>query len=132
MQFKSMIVALVVVSESEIVKVFPDYEATWEMSTPYKFKEILYSFGLDVSLPYRRQDGLLHRNRLNEVTLCSRWVGESRLDPEWINSGYASKEAIDKFKNSRMLDDIYRMRGETEDMQERMESRDKYYEPELE
>jgi len=120
------VVALRIISESEIAKVIPNWSAEFETENPTKFKILLSGLGVDVTLPYLRQDGLTHRNMLNEVVLCSRWVGQERLDEEWINSGYASQEAIDKASGSRMVESVYRARGLTEDMQAILESRDKY------
>lgn len=122
----SMIVAQVIISESELVKVLPNYSATFETENPSDFADILWQLGMDTSLPYYRQDAIRHRNRLNEVVICSRWVGESRQDEPWITSGYASKEAIDKYSGSKILEDLYRERSATVDTQEYLESRDKY------
>ena len=119
------IVALCIISESEIIKVIPDYSSDFE-NKETSFKLFLYSLGMDVSKPYKRQDGLQHRNRFNEIVVCSRWVGEERIDSEWINSGYASKEALDKASGSRILEDIYRSKYLTEDAQALLEARDKY------
>ena len=124
----SSIVALVYISESELIKAMPDYSATWEEEYPYKMKEILHDLGLNVEQPFIRQDAIQHRNRFGEVVVCSRWVGNERHDLEWIQSGYASREALDRAKNSRLLDDSYRMRGMTVDIQDMLEKRDQYYE----
>lgn len=122
----SMIVAQVIISESELVLIVPDYTAQYELDNPAKFRKHLYSLGMDVSLPFERQDGLYHRNRLNKVVLCSRWVGNERQDEEWITSGHASREAIDKYSGSKILEDLYRERNATQDTQDYLEGRDKY------
>lgn len=119
------IVALCIISESEIAKVMPNYTSKFE-DRDEEFKEFLYSLGMNVNRPYQRQDGLQHRNRFNETVVCSRWVGEERLDEAWVNSGYASRAAIDKASGSKLTEDIYRARYETEDAQQMLESRDKY------
>ena len=119
----SAIVAMVIVSESELAKVIPDYDYRLEQED--KFEEILAELGMDVSKAYLRQDGLQHRNRFNEVVVCSRWLGYERQDHEWIKSGYASKEAIDKAAGSKILDDLYRSRYLTEDAQAVLEARDR-------
>lgn len=124
----NLIVAHVIISESEIVKVLPDYKANLEYDEPAKFKLMMYQLGADVSKPYERQDCIQHRNRFNEIVICSRWVFESRLDEEWINSGYASKEAKDKVSGSKLIEQIYREKGLTEDIQQSLASRDRYYE----
>ena len=119
----SAIVAMVIVSESELAKVIPDYDYRLEQED--KFKEILAGLGMDVSKPYLRQDGLQHRNRFNEVVVCGRWLGYERQDQDWIKSGYASKEAIDKAAGSKILDDLYRSKYLTEDAQQLLEARDR-------
>ena len=121
----SSIVALCIISESEIVKVMPNYSAEFE-NQEIKFKSFLYSLGMDINKPFQRQDGLQHRNRLNETVVCSRWVGEERIDEAWIISGYASQAAIDKASGSRLTEDLYRARYETEDAQAMLEARDRY------
>jgi hypothetical protein len=122
----SSIVALCIISESEIIKVMPNYSCEFE--TDEKFNAMLNSLGMDTDRPFFRQDGLQHRNRLNEVVVCSRWVGEERLDEQWLLSGYASKEAIDKASGSKILEDLYRSRNLTEDAQASLEARDRYNE----
>lgn len=119
------IVALCIISESEIIKVMPTYSSDFEYKDN-EFKDFLYSLGMNVDRPYQRQDGLQHRNRFNEIVVCSRWVGEERLDSAWIKSGYASRPAIDKASGSKLTEDIYRSRYETQDAQDMLEARDKY------
>ncbi len=124
----SSIVALCIISESEIVKVMPNYSAEFEDDEFSGFNHFLYSCGMDIEKPFFRQDGLQHRNRLNEVVVCSRWVGEERLDEAWLHSGYASKEAIDKASGSKILEDLYRSKNLTQDAQDSLEARDRYNE----
>lgn len=123
---KSSIVALCIVSESELAQAYPNYSSEWETTRSEEFLNILYALGIDTSLRYERQDGLWHRNRLNKVVLCSRFVGHERQDSEWIMSGYASQEAKDKASGSRLLEDIYRAKRLTEDTQAALEAREKY------
>jgi hypothetical protein len=126
LQRESLIVATVIISESEIKRVLPDYDASFETEKPTYFKKILHELGLDTTLTFTRQDGLWHRNRLNEKVLCSRYVGEERQDEEWIKSGYASQEAQDKYSRNKILEDMYRTKSLTKDTQEVLESRDHY------
>lgn len=123
----SSIVALVYISESELARVMPSYSSEWEVKYPEMMEEILWGLGLNTKQPYKRYDTIQHRNRFDEVVMCSRWVGNERHDFEWISSGYASKEALDRDRNSRLLDDTYRMRGLTQDIQDLLESRDRYF-----
>lgn len=123
-QRPSAIVADIIISESEIAKVMPEYSYLMEEQEPEKFKALMHSLGMDINEFYIRQDAIQHRNRFNEVVVCSRWVGRSRLDEEWLKSGYASKEAIDKASGSKMLESLYREKCLTEDAQIALEQRD--------
>lgn len=122
----SAIVALAYISESELVKVIKNYNSNYELEYPLAFKQTLWELGLDSSQNYTRQDFIRHRNRLGESVLCSRWVGNERQDKGWIESGFASREAIDRDKNNKLLDDIYRARNLTQDAQDRLEYRDRF------
>lgn len=122
----SEIVAYVYVSESEVVKLAPEYTAKWEEQNLEQLEQILYSFGLNTKQPYRRYDGIPHRNKFNEVVVCSRWVGNERADKEWLDSGFASREAIDRSKNNKLLDNLYAQRGLTHSVQAVLEQRDSY------
>lgn len=120
----SNIVALVYVSESELIAAIPDYSASWETEYPEKFKDILHGLGMNTEQTVERQDAVWHRNRLGKNTFCSRWVGNERHDEEWISSGYASKEAMDRSKNSSILDSLYRAKNLTKDAQDYLEYKD--------
>lgn len=122
----SNIAAYCIISESEIVKVLPEYNASMEYKQPEKFKQMLYDLGIDTKRAYERQDGLWHKNRFNEVVLCSRYVGHERIDDEWVASGYASQAAIDKASGSILLEDLYRSKNLTEDQQQALMHRDTY------
>ena len=123
--YSSKILALVYVSSSEIAKVIPDWDEVKAMEDPEKFNLLLFELGIDPKFPIELQLNYQHRNRFDEVVICSRWVGHERQDKEWINSGYASKEAVDKAKNSRLLDSSYRSRACTIDVQEMLEEKDR-------
>lgn len=98
--------AVVVVSESELAKVIPDWSMEFVNKRFDAFKQILWDLGLDVYKPWEQQEGLVHRNRLNEVVWCNRWVGVERLDKEWIESGYCSREAKNESSGSQMVKDL--------------------------
>ena len=123
-QRPSAIVADIIISESEIAKVMPEYSYELEEKEPEKFKEIMYSLGMDMNQIYIRQDAIQHRNRFNEVVVCSRWVGRERIDNDWLTSGYASKQAIDKASGSKILESLYREKCLTEDAQRVLEEKD--------
>lgn len=122
----SMIVATVVVSASELYKTQAQYFPGFEDEFPEIFQGWLYQLGMDIKQPVIKQSNLRHRNRLNEVVLCDRWFGEERQDEEWINSGYASKEAKDKYSGNKILEDLYRSRQLTVDTQQALEDRDRH------
>ena len=122
----SSIVAQVIISESELDLVIKDYNSNYEIDRKEEFEWVLYTLGLDIDKGYQRQDTIQHRNRLNQIVICSRYVGEERQDDPWILSGYASKEARDKHSGSRILEDLYRERSCTTGIQEYLEARDKY------
>ena len=105
------IIALRYISLSEINKFRPEINKEWIEQHPAEFKEILFSLGVDVEIPWDYQENLNHRNAFNESVTCDRIVGNERTDQEWVDSGFASREAIDKSKQSRLLTDLYRMKG---------------------
>lgn len=114
------IVAYSIVSESELYAIF---NSTY---TDENLPERLYLLGMDITKPYELQQGLTHRNRMNQVVKCNRWLGTERLDIEWLTSGYASAAAKDKAFAGKIVEDLYRSKGLTEDAQKAMEDRDKY------
>lgn len=122
--YKSMIVALTIISESELAEAM-DYSPELENDT-LRFNMLMHSLGMDINYKIEKQENIQHRNNLGKIVQCNRWVGHSRIDDEWLSSGYASREAKDKAKGSRLLDDLYRSRNETEDAQAVLESREQY------
>lgn len=105
------IIALKIVSAMEIVEVKPDFTYKWADENPLDFKDILYRFGMNVNMGFETQKDVTHRTMLNRLVTCDRYVGNERTDKEWIESGYASRESKDKASGSKMLEDIYRMKG---------------------
>ncbi len=108
------IIALCIVSASEIAVVKPDFTYQWADENKKEFDEMLYQLGMDMTQPIERQMDIQHKNRLGKVVICDRYVGYERTDSQWINSGYASVEAKDKASGNKLLEDIYKMRGMTE------------------
>lgn len=106
-----MITALCIVSASEIAVGYPDFTYDLIETDKDKFLKILYDFGMDTSQQIEIQPDIQHRNRLDKIVICDRYVGHERIDQEWINSGYASQEAKDKKTGNKLLQDIYRQRG---------------------
>ena len=105
------IIALRYISLSEINKFRPEVNRKWIKNNEEEFKSILHQLGMDISVPWDYQENIQHRNYFNEIVTCDRIVGNERTDSEWTHSGLASQEAIDKSRNSRLLVDIYRMKG---------------------
>lgn len=125
----SGIVASITVSMSELLRVQPYFtlKSTRNSKGEYssEFLELLYGLGADVQESIREDLSSTHRNRFNNVVTCPKWLCEERLDSLWINSGYASRAAMDKASGSLMVEAVYRMRGETKDMQAMLNQRDK-------
>ena len=121
----SSIFAASYVSESELELLNPAYQASWEIEKPRLFEDMLWNLGLDSTLDYKRIDGIQHRNKLNKIVTCSRWVGNERTDIAWLTSGYASQEAIDKGKNNPLLDSLYKEKLFTVDTQDYLEAKDR-------
>jgi hypothetical protein len=109
----SNIVALCYVSAMDIAEVKPDYTYKWGDENLELFNDILYQFGMDTTSFIERQESVTHRTRLNRLVTADRWVGNERIDEEWIKSSYASREAKDKHSGSKLLNDIYKMKGLT-------------------
>lgn len=108
------IIALCIISMSEIAKVIPDITYKWIDENETKFYRMLHELGMDTRLNIERQEQIMHRNRLGEIRECDRWVGQERIDKQWLASGYATQEAIDKASGNRLILDIYRLKGQVE------------------
>lgn len=109
----SSIIALVYISLSELQTVDRKYSEEWVDDNPQELIGVLHGLGLDVNQDWERQV-VEHRNRFGNLITCSRFVGKERIDKEWIESGYASEPAIDKAGGSKLVFDLYRLRGMTE------------------
>lgn len=125
----SMIAAYCIVSESEVALLEPDYSCQWFDSSNKNYTKLLkalFDLGIDTDSYVELQEPIQHRNRLNKLVICGRFVGDERVDPDWIKSGYASREAIDKASGSKLLEELYRVKGLTVDAQLAMEYKDRY------
>lgn len=98
--------SIVVVSESELAKVIPNWSMVFVNNSFDKFKKILWDLGGDIYKPWEIQENLIHRNRLNEVVQCNRWVLCERLDKDWVDGGFASREAKNEASGSQMVKDL--------------------------
>ena len=107
------IAAICYVSLSEIQTVAPWVNQDFIDNNKDIFEKMLYDLGMDLRLPYEVQD-VTHRNKFGNVITCPRYVGNERTDVQWVTSGYASPEAVDKSKNNKILNDLYRLKGMTE------------------
>ena len=100
------IAAIRYISLSEIQTVEPNTPNDF-LSTP-EAKDVLWDLGMNTrEYPFEIQD-VTHRNNFGNQVTCPRAVGNERTDKEWINSGHASRAAIDKSSGNRMLVDVYR------------------------
>lgn len=88
-----MELAVIFVSDSELVIADPAYKKEWiETDKDYLF-ELLWALGLNTKDSFEYQEVTTHRNRLNQVVDAGRWAGMERTDSEWIKSGNASRAA---------------------------------------
>ncbi len=105
------ICAIEYVSLSELETVMPWINKEWIDDNFETFKKMLWDLGVDsLNYPVEEQYNT-HRNRFNNLITTYRWVGNSRLDKEWIQSPYSSVEARDKSLNNKILNDLYRFKG---------------------
>ena len=109
----SSIIALVYISLSELQTVDRKFTVEWIDNSEKELLDVLHGLGMDINQSVERQV-VEHRNRFGNLITCPRWVGCERLDKEWIESGYASDEAKDKASGSKLVFDLYRLRGMTE------------------
>ena len=127
--FKSMIDSTYIISESEIAILYPKYDVSWLVENIDSLKSVLWDLGMDtINENFTLSEVVQHRNRLGKIVTSGRYIGIQRSDDEWLRSGYATQEAIDKARNSPMTDDLYRSKGLTTDMQASMEKKDSYQE----
>ena len=120
----SSIYAASYISESEL-RMMEKFTSNLEYSDPHAFNSMLWDLGMNVYSDYTKHDLITHRNKLGKSVCCARWVGTERHDDEWINSGYASSAAIDRSKNSPLLDSIYKQRAETTEIQNYLSDKDR-------
>ena len=105
------ICAVVYISLSEIQTVAEWVNEEFIAENQDVFKRMLYDLGADIYNYPCEEQVVTHRNRFGNTITCPRYVCNERQDIEWITSGYASPEAIDKSKNNRLLVDLYRSKG---------------------
>lgn len=108
------IIALKYISLSEVQKVQPKYTSKCIENNKDEFLNVLHELGCDINEYVMVQHDIQHRNIFNEIVTCDRYVCDERTDKEWLASGYASIEAVDKAIGSKILTDSYRLRGMVE------------------
>lgn len=108
------IAAHIIISLSEIREVYPEITAQWTQENPEELKKMLFDLGMSLDTEIEFQENVMHRNRFNRIVQCNRWVGDERIDTEWLASGYATQAAKDKATGSRLLLDAYRLKGQVE------------------
>lgn len=105
------IIAVEYISLSELETALPSITKEWIDNNHEEFKQMLFELGLDCfNYPVTEQHNT-HRNRFGNVNTTYRWVCNSRLDEEWVNSPYSSYEAKAKSKNNKLLIDLFRLKG---------------------
>lgn len=105
------IAAISYVSLSEIQTVANWVTEEFIEENPDIFKKMLFDLGMDVyNYPWEVQN-VTHRNRFGNIISCPRYVGNERVDIDWVNSPYSSVEARDKSLNNKILNDLYRFKG---------------------
>ena len=108
------IAAISYISLSEIQTVANWVTEEFIEENPEVFKKMLFDLGMDVyNYPWEVQN-VIHRNRFGNTITCPRYVGNERIDKEWVSSHYSSVEARDKSLNNSILTDIYRSKGMVE------------------
>jgi len=108
------ICAIEYVSLSELETVMPWITLEWTEENPDILKNMLHDLGMDAwNYPVDVQD-CTHRNRFGNVITTRRWVGNSRVDKEWLESGYASTAAKDRALGNKLLIESYLKRGEAD------------------
>lgn len=108
------IVALKIISLSELYQNNSKYTEKYFQENPNEISDILWQLGIDTKEYYEAQFNE-HRNTFGKIYTGSRWVGAERTDLQWVNSGYASLEAKDRATGNKLLDDIYRAKGLSDD-----------------
>lgn len=98
-----MTIAVMFVSESELSMADPSYQSDWIESNKDKLYQMLWEFGMDTNSDMDFQEITQHRNRMNKLVTCRRYAGFERYDKEWVDSGYASREAKIVASGSKML-----------------------------
>ena len=105
------IAAISYISLSEIQTVANWVTEEFIEENPEVFKKMLFDLGMDVyNYPWEVQN-VTHRNRFGNTITCPRYVGNERVDKEWVSSPYSSVEARDKSLNNKILNDLYRFKG---------------------
>ena len=126
---QSSIIASCIVSESELQLESPLFKASDTQDNKGDtfdwFLDVLYSLGMNTKQSIKVDMNVTHRNKLNKVVACARWYGDERIDTQWIESGYASRAAKDKAGGSFLVEESYRQRGETKEIQESYDAKDK-------
>ena len=108
------IAAISYISLSEIQTVANWVTEEFIEENPEVFKKMLFDLGMDVyNYPWEVQN-VIHRNRFGNTITCPRYVGNERIDKEWVSGPYSSVEARDKSLNNSILTDIYRSKGMVE------------------
>jgi hypothetical protein len=115
-----------IISESELQLI-----QGWRYDAPEEhaedFKQLLWNLGCNVHSGIELQSNT-HRNNLGNVVSCRRWVCFERSDKEWLESGYASRDALNEYSGSSLLVDLVGARRRKEVLNDNEEDAEKYSE----
>lgn len=106
------IAAIKYISLSELKLVNPKINKQWIENNLQAFQKMLFDLGVDTTQPIDVQENIQHRNIFENIVACDRFVCMERYDEEWVKSGYASQSAKDKSLGSKIMLDVYRLKGE--------------------
>ena len=108
------IIAIEVISMSELTTIMPELKKEYLDENPEVLKKMFYDLGIESYRYPVDESHCTHRNRFNNIVTDWRWCGNSRMDKEWLNSLYASQAAKDRAIGSKLLIESYSKRGETD------------------
>lgn len=95
-------------SEADLRKL-DGWEDNLPVSSPEKFKEILFQHGADISQEIEEEINIHRMRTSNLVHEGKRWVFVERQDNEWLKSGKASLEAWMSAADKETMKDMTKM-----------------------
>lgn len=80
------------VSETDL-ELLKDWTPDMPIERPKHFNKLLFLLGADLNYDWDETYSI-HRNRQGNIVRARRFDFVERSDPAWLNSGYASEEAV--------------------------------------